>query len=93
MISSLITEENKKANIGPGGSLRFTDYISFDLSGQEYIRVSTCATFTILSLLYHTFILHKYYIILHKLHLIILFNLSFYVTFLHNFLTIIFLNT
>ncbi len=34
-------KENKKANIGSGDSLRFTDYILFGLSGWEYIRVLT----------------------------------------------------
>ena len=52
-----------------------------------------CITFTTLFLLCHTFMLHNCYTILHELHPMILFILSFCVIFLHIFLTMIFLNT
>jgi len=60
-------------------------YISY------YVIYYYCATFTTLFLLCHTLMLYNYYIILHELHPVILFILSFCVTFLHIFLTMIFL--
>src|SRR6266498_5743560 len=48
------------------------------------------AIFTMPLLCQHL-MLHKYYIIFHVIHPVIFFNLSFCVTLLHNFLTMIFL--
>ena len=48
---------NKKADIESGSSLRFTDYISFGLNGQEYIRMLTKGITLIL--LYFMYKLHR----------------------------------